>query len=117
MDPEKVQYDQGKTKAIQLPQVGEAGLTIKDDPYAKIKIGGKPTITSSNPLIYSGDAVNYIDPRSNQNYYSEDIYSSFEQNAKQKPSTPQWIGTSYNPFESTGQFKYESYQLPQQPEE
>jgi len=40
-------------------------LSIVDDPYAKIKIGGKQKIVSSNPLIYSGDSVNYIDPRSN----------------------------------------------------
>jgi hypothetical protein len=86
---------------ISIPKIGDEMLVIQNDPYGKIKLGGKPKIVSKNPLIYSGDSVNYIDPRSNQNYYAEDLYSNFEQNAKTKRSDPGWEGTPYNPFSGT----------------
>lgn len=97
-------------KKIVIPKVGDELLAIVDNPYAKIKVGGKDVPIFKNPLIYSGDSVNYIDPRSNQNYYAEDLYSNFEANAKTKKSDPGWQGTPYNPFSGTSKkFKYEDY--------
>ena len=47
---------------------------IQTNPNAEFKLGGWDPPENVNPLIYSGSASSYLDPRDNANYYSEDIY-------------------------------------------
>jgi len=49
-------------KSITIPKKGDEMLSIVNDPYEKFTPGGKSKPVSKNPLIYSGDNVNYIDP-------------------------------------------------------
>ena len=72
---------------------GDALNIIKLDPNAEFKLGGKDPPKNVNPLIYSGSAASYLDPRDNANYYAEDVYQrhsqhyqDFKDQAKSKES-------------------------------
>lgn len=93
VDPDRVQYQTTNQQKQYPTQTDDSQLLIHHNPYAMIRPGGKDQILSTNPLIYTGDSPTYIDPRSNENYYAEDLYQNFETYSKSKKGTPVWEGT------------------------
>ena len=118
IDIEEDRVQQVKKFKVEKAEDKDTLKLVKSDPNAKFKVGGKDAVRVQNPLIYSADQYNYIDPRSNQNYYAEDIYADFVANAKIQKSEPTWEGKTkegYNSFKGTvNDFKEEKYELPQQ---